>query len=143
MSVESAKSAGNAKSSSDSSKEKKENKKKPPKPRRQPRLELPLLVDLSYTLPIIVILMVDFAIIGFSYSAGTDWVTTLSRAMVATVVLGSLLAIIAYVISSTALAGTKDRLEKEKARREMESQKALEALVAQDALENETTEIRA
>ncbi len=142
MTADSARTVGNTKPSPEPVKEKKEKKAKAPKPRRQPPAELPLLVDLSYSLPVIVILMVDFAIIGFSYAAGTDWVTTLSRAMVATVVLGALMAIIAYVISSTALAETKERLEKEKALKEQQ-EKEKEEMESLNAEETSSTEIKA
>jgi hypothetical protein len=126
MSVETTKNAKNQKSSSDQNKSGNEGKSKAPKSRRAQTVELPFLVEMSYSLPIIVILMVDFAVIGFSYAAGADWVTTLSRAMVTTVALGGLLAILAFVVSSTVLAETQERLEKEKTRRELEWQKAQE-----------------
>ena len=147
MSVESARPAPSMKASSEPVKVQKAKQKppKPVKPRRIPPAELPLLVDLSYSLPVILVLMVAFSIIGFSYGTGTNLVTTLSRAMVAIVVLGGFLAIIAYMISSTALAETKERLEKERKQKEKEEEekKALEALKELEEQESGTTEIRA
>jgi hypothetical protein len=132
MSAETNKPSRNTNNPPDQPQSKGKGKSKASKPRQT--VELPFLVELSYSLPVIIILMVDFAIIGFSYTSGSDWVTTLSRAMVATVVIGGLLIIIAYVISSTALAEVKERLEKEK------NQKNLESL---NGLETEMKEIRA
>jgi hypothetical protein len=126
MAVDSSKSAGNMKNAPAQNMGKNESQNKAPKSRRMPKAELPLAVELSYSLPVIVILMVDFAVIGFSYSAGADWVTILSRGMVATVVVGGLLAIITYLISATALAETQERLEKEKNEKAAKEEKEAE-----------------
>jgi hypothetical protein len=136
MAVETSKSAGNIKNAPAQNTD----RNKVPKSRRMPKAELPLAVELSYSLPVIVILMVDFAVIGFSYSAGADWVTILSRAMVATVAVGGLLAIITYVISATALAETQERLEKEKAVKEKKEKAEKEE---KEAAESALKEIKA
>ena len=134
MAVDSAKTAGNSKNPPSKPAAKAEKRQKPPKQRRMPQAELPLLVDLAYSLPIIIILMVDFAVIGFSFAAGAGWVVTMSRAMVATVGIGGILAIISYVISTTALAATQEKLEKERKEKEArENQRTeLEAQGAED-----------
>jgi len=124
MSVDTAKTAKKTNSSAGQNKTMNEVKSKALNQRQMRTAKLPFLVELSFSLPVITILMVDFAVIGFSFAAGADWITILSRAMVATVVLGGLLAIIAFVISSTALAEAKERLEK--ARQELESPKLQE-----------------
>ena len=124
MSVDTAKTARKNNSSAGQNKTMNEVKSKALNQRQMRTAKLPFLVELSFSLPVITILMVDFAVIGFSFAAGADWITILSRAMVATVVLGGLLAIIAFVISSTALAEAKERLEK--ARQELESPKLQE-----------------
>jgi hypothetical protein len=121
MAVDSVKNAGNTKNLPNN-KGKDEKQNRASKSRRGLKVELPLVVELSYSLPVIVILMVDFAVIGFSFSAGADWVTIMSRAMVSTVVIGGLLAIITYLISATALAETQERLEKERLEKEKKAQ---------------------
>ena len=139
MAVENAKTAGNTKNPPSKPAAMNEKRQKAPKSRRMPPAELPLVVELAYSLPIIIILMVDFAVIGFSFAAGAGWVVTMSRAMVATVGVGGILAIISYLISTTALAATQEKLEKERQEKEQRENQPTE-LEAQDA---EDREIRA
>jgi hypothetical protein len=72
-----------------------------------PAPRLPILVEMTYAVPTLLILVVDMAVIGFSYSAGADWVAILVRACVTTLVLGSLALLVVHFVSSESLAAAR------------------------------------
>jgi hypothetical protein len=92
-----------------------------------PSAKLPLLVETMFTVPPLVILAADMAVIGFSYSAGADWVAILVRACVTTLVLGSLMLLIASIVSSGALASAKEMRENAEEQAKIQDSTSIEA----------------
>ncbi len=100
--------------------------KKPARP-ASPAVKLPVLVEMMYTLPPLVILAADMMVIGFSYSAGADWVAILMRACVTTLVLGCLMLLGASIVSSGALESAKEMRKKAEEQAKSEESHSVEA----------------
>jgi uncharacterized membrane protein len=65
--------------------------------------ELPLLVELAFSLPVLVTLTVDVAVVLISVQAGASLVDILTHTMVTTVVIGALFLMVSWILSSGAL----------------------------------------
>jgi hypothetical protein len=93
----------------------------------KPSVKLPVLVEAMYTLPPLIILGVDLIVIGFSYTSGADWVSILVRACVTTLGLGSLMLLIASLVSSGALASAMEMRQKAEEQAKIDDSPSIEA----------------
>jgi hypothetical protein len=78
--------------------------KKPKKPKKvKGASDLPLLVELAFSLPVIVTIAVDLAVILVSLLSKATLVDILVRTMVTTIVIGALLLMVSWMLSTGAL----------------------------------------
>lgn len=64
---------------------------------------LPLLLELAYSLPVFILILMDVVVGALSYGAGATWLDIFIRVVVTTVVLGGILWLATYQFSSVFL----------------------------------------
>ena len=100
-------------------KEKKEKKKKEKKPAPADGVQLPVLVELTYSVSVILLIFVSLAMIATSVLTGASLLNILLRTSVAILVMGSLLILISSQVSSGLLqASLVEQEEFQKAQNE-------------------------
>ena len=76
---------------------------------------LPLLMEMAFSLPVFIIVIMDVVVAALSYQAGAGLVYIFLRVVVTTVGLGALLWLVTYQFSSVFTQPARMRMVKEKA----------------------------
>jgi hypothetical protein len=78
---------------------------------KEPEVELPVMVEMAFRLPILLILAVDGIMVVLSYTSGASWEDIFIRVVVTTILMGGVLLLISWNLSSSALAAALSKQE--------------------------------
>jgi hypothetical protein len=89
----------------------KSEKKGEQKSRKSAKVQLPLLVELTFSISIMMIVLIDAAVIVISITNGASWTDLILRTVVSTIVMGIVLLLLAQTVSSGVIAAAQDKMK--------------------------------
>jgi hypothetical protein len=88
-------------------------KKTEKKSRKAAKVQLPLLVEMTFSISILLIVLIDATVVVISITNGASWTDLILRTIVSTIVMGIVLLLLVQTVSSGVIAAAKEKMKAE------------------------------